>query len=548
MKEKEFIVNESLKVRLENGKSVIYINDEPFRTCVSIFIEDPSENFTDYTNYESIDAINFTNPSVLEILENESEISSESLFWVHCSNLQVWAENNYDTRLLHSQVSFPILKQLSQGGNLEAREAYKLETIKRFKTCYPWVFHYIVEECIDDFPKEEIIEIYNSINLDDLKHIKDFFPDWLQYRIELDILVVLSEYNKDAKERLIELILETLKSDNIENIGKVINEHLIKSLDYDILNINFDSIDKNLSEKLILLTYIIFLKDCVNRDIEKAEKILRKIITRVFLENNFPIIQQIIVYKIWDIVSNKEKINLVKFLDYNVFTKSLLAKRIRKILESFFNLLRSNIDINSLKEGYITYNNERYAIYAGILDLNERGIKKISEIKGLETLKNSQELYLSGNEIDELQGLENLTTLKGLHLNENQITEIKGLEMLTNLKELSLESNQITEIKGLEMLNKLEFLNLSWNKITEIKGLQSLENLKIINIANNRINDEKEYIKLLNMEHISDIYIDILNFKSINLRDKKNIESLLNEKGISSSFKDILNKFPDKEY
>lgn len=545
MKEKEFIINENLKVRLENDKSIIYINNEPFKTCISIFVKDPLENFTDYTNFESIDSIDYTNPSALEILEDQEDFPYESIFWAICSNLQVWAENNYNTRLLHSQISFPILKKLSEEGNLEAREVYKKEVIKRFKTCYPWVLHYIVEECIDDFSKEEIIDMYNSVNLSDLEKVLDSFPEWLSDTIELDMLILLSEYNIKAKELLTKIVVETLKSNNIEKISKVINEHLIKFLDDDTLEKNFDLFDQNLSEKLILLSYFIFLKDCVSLDIEEAEIILKDIITKVFQENNFFHVQEIIIYKIWDILSNEERINLVKILDYNIFTKSLLAKRVRKILANFFELIGSNIDLSSLKEEYVSYNGERYPVYAEILDMNEKQIKNISEIKGLNSLNNLQEIYLSGNQIDEIKSLENLSSLKALDVSENQITEIKGLETLINLKELNLESNQITEIKGLNMLNKLESLNLAWNKITDVQGLQSLENLKTINLTNNPIINEEEYIKLLNIENLSEIYINVVDLKSINLREKKNIETLINEKGISSSFKDFLTKFRD---
>jgi tetratricopeptide (TPR) repeat protein len=39
----------------------------------------------------------------------------------HASNLQVWAENNYDTLLLYSRLAFPILKALAKAGDEKAR-------------------------------------------------------------------------------------------------------------------------------------------------------------------------------------------------------------------------------------------------------------------------------------------------------------------------------------------------------------------------------------------------------------------------------------------
>ena len=66
---KEFIVNNFITLKLEvDGVSKIYINNKIFRH-----------------------------------LENSLEKDSE--FEDHCSNLQVWSENNYNTRLLHNDLS-----------------------------------------------------------------------------------------------------------------------------------------------------------------------------------------------------------------------------------------------------------------------------------------------------------------------------------------------------------------------------------------------------------------------------------------------------------
>ena len=82
-----------------------------------------------------------------------------------------------------------------------------------------------------------------------------------------------------------------------------------------------------------------------------------------------------------------------------------------------------------------------WGVYKGELYLEGKGIEKISEIEGLDTLTDLQYLLLSENQIKEIDGLDTLTSLCGLALNNNQITEIKGLEKLTNLQTLSLSDN-----------------------------------------------------------------------------------------------------------
>ena len=42
---------------------------------------------------------------------NEHNITPEQEFWEHYSNLQVWYKNDYNTRLLHRNLSFDLLKK-----------------------------------------------------------------------------------------------------------------------------------------------------------------------------------------------------------------------------------------------------------------------------------------------------------------------------------------------------------------------------------------------------------------------------------------------------
>jgi hypothetical protein len=99
------------------------------------------------------------------------------------------------------------------------------------------------------------------------------------------------------------------------------------------------------------------------------------------------------------------------------------------------------------------------------LDLSGMGIKKISDIKGLETL----------------------TGLEVLNLNNNQISEIENLENLTNLEDLQLEKNLIEIIKGFDNLVNLRVLNLYKNNISEVENFGNMGNLRVIFLGGNPI-------------------------------------------------------------
>ena len=118
------------------------------------------------------------------------------------------------------------------------------------------------------------------------------------------------------------------------------------------------------------------------------------------------------------------------------------------------------------------------------LDLSNKGISDISEIRGLESLENLQGLNLNDNQITEIKGLDKLNLFQ-LGIDRNQITEIKGLDKLSSLQFLNLNGNQITEIKGLDKLTNLFSLSLENNQITEIKGLERLTSLRQIFLNGN---------------------------------------------------------------
>lgn len=79
---KEFKVNKYITLRLTNEGTAIYVNNKLLRICTHLALINPN----DEGYFQSAQDLppGYTNLS----LEDES--------WVHCSNLQAWAENNYD--------------------------------------------------------------------------------------------------------------------------------------------------------------------------------------------------------------------------------------------------------------------------------------------------------------------------------------------------------------------------------------------------------------------------------------------------------------------
>ena len=117
---------------------------------------------------------------------DHASLNPETEFWGHCSNLQAWYENDYDTRILHSNLAFPLLRKLVDAGDPLAKKVFKEEIISRLENEYFPVFQYLAsEKYLDYFTKEELKIISRNISRPLLKiYVKHYFS-FKQYDIHI---------------------------------------------------------------------------------------------------------------------------------------------------------------------------------------------------------------------------------------------------------------------------------------------------------------------------------------------------------------------------
>ena len=157
---KEFKINEYITLKLEEEiineeeglkeiRTNIYVNGERFRQCSFLLIEVLIEEIISLKEISSIDeAEEKLDTSMEESNDNpfEYKIPPETEFWGHCSNIQVWAENDYNTRLLHRNLAFPLLKKLMEIGDPIAKRVFQEEIAERFASCHLPVIHFLLFE------------------------------------------------------------------------------------------------------------------------------------------------------------------------------------------------------------------------------------------------------------------------------------------------------------------------------------------------------------------------------------------------------------------
>ncbi|GAG63648.1 unnamed protein product, partial [marine sediment metagenome] len=91
-------------------------------------------------------------------------------------SLKEWAKNNYDTRLLHRVIAFPLLKKLVKVGDPVAKQVFKQEIEKKFTSGnIPSMIYLIQAGYLKFFNEEEIDNLYNQISFAEMeKGTSDF--------------------------------------------------------------------------------------------------------------------------------------------------------------------------------------------------------------------------------------------------------------------------------------------------------------------------------------------------------------------------------------
>ena len=385
---KEFSVNKYLELRLEGKETVIYVNGERFDQCKFLLLNIPVSEIKSFDEIDSIDEAAEKLDRSLEPLHDEriDEIPPEVEFWGHCSNLQVWVERNYDTRLIHSNLAFPLLGELSFAGDSVAKKVFNEEIAKRFLSGHQGVMKFLFESGFLNFlSDDEYGYMFNEFKAEGIQ------GNFVTYGNRL--IGFANRKELSLSKRDIEINHEILGV-RINKISEIMGLNSITEL---------ESLDISGHE----ITEIEGLDHLIN---------LRKLV----LAGN----------KITEIrgLDNLTKLEVL----------TLIGNDITEIkgLDNLTNLKRLNLAANKITkiEGL-----------DNLINLEELKLSRnqISEIVGLTKLKSLKSLVLFDNLITEIKGLGNLVNLKKLLLTNNNIVEIKGLENLPNLKSIGLSDNKI---------------------------------------------------------------------------------------------------------
>ena len=449
MVSKKFRINQYLTLKLEEDKTIIYIEEESFRQCKYLLLNIPIKDITFVNELESIDEASEKLSHDLEPSDEFSrvnEIPPEIEFWGHCSNLQVWYENDYDTKLLHSNLAFPLLKKLTEVGDPLAKKVFKEEIAKRYNTGVESVRTYLENRnYLNYLTKEEFYSLLDT-EYDLIKELEELtYKDWLKIEIKNGEVIGLTHHG----EKLTQFPDPIRKLNGLQK-----------------LDLSFNLIKR------------------VPEWIGELESL-----RQLYLNHNKLI-------KLPDSIGELKKLEVFEAID-NELTN------LPESIGNLKSLKKLNLFNNKLKEmpssiGGLTRLEE--------LDLHENNIDSIPESIG--GLKNLKILDIGRNNITFVpDSIGNLCSLEILCINENHIDELSDtLQNLNKLEILDISKNNFSSLrKPFESLVSLRKLNLSGNPFKGIPGfVYKLPNLHLINIKDTQI--RKSGIMKKNLKEDVEIY------------------------------------------
>ena len=224
----QFKVNELITVKLENEKTVIYVANDRSWHCKYLLLSIPVDQISSFDEIESIDeaAIVLDKSLEPEVYENNEDNDNEFIqkqlipphveFWAHCSNLQVWAENEYNTQLLHSNLAFPLLRKLYFSNDPIAKIVFKKEIAKRLESGFPPVVEFLVlQKYLDYLSEDEFSSVIQNPKIIDALVRAGYKNEEDEYQYD-GLYALISKVKKDKNSYLITLIGELLKTNNKE--------------------------------------------------------------------------------------------------------------------------------------------------------------------------------------------------------------------------------------------------------------------------------------------------------------------------------------------
>ena len=333
----EFQIHKNLFLRLENGKTNIYINNQKFIHCKFLLLSVNIEELKSLNEIESIDEAAEKLDKSLETYDTKKAINidPETEFWAHCSNLQVWYENNYNSKLLHRNLAFPLLKRLTEVGDPIAKKVFKEEIARRFSSGVHSVMLYLMNEGYITFLNKEefetvldtmpniFSELRQCLEMKKSESVEDFLGSFINMlKADTSLLedLVLNPKLKLIKNLL--LVISTWPISDVEIIDMILdifdtlktinNDEILKNVRDEVIY-QFHNGSSRILKELIIDKFFIFLDDFSLKSVLSNVKFIENLYSLIENDPKYILDGLIELIKmIYDKIGEVSVLNLIK--------------------------------------------------------------------------------------------------------------------------------------------------------------------------------------------------------------------------------------------
>lgn len=216
----KYKINKYITLKLENKKTQIYVNGERFLSCKYLLLNLTPNNIRE-VNFQvsSVDDIKEISPPESESLN--ANISPMEEFWGHCSNIEAWVENNYDLRLIHTNLGLPLLRKLI---SVMKTQSEKFEIIQKIIEVLDKRWKKSGEErkkhLIDKYSQRKFAEIVFNLNANEVSASpflkayihSDYYKELKNIKVKRAIKQAYKELYPDSLDSPIEKCKRKLSS------------------------------------------------------------------------------------------------------------------------------------------------------------------------------------------------------------------------------------------------------------------------------------------------------------------------------------------------
>ncbi len=543
-KVREFKVNDYITLKLEMSRTVIYVKGVEFLICKALFILVPKDCDI---NIDSIDAAADkldTFPSSDINRDIYMDISSEEEFWGHSSNLQAWAEHDYDCKIIRSNVAFPLLRRLVEAGDPLAKRRYKDEILDRFLKGSSSTKRYLLEENFTDiFSFEELTTLTRSnkglllvpeVAFPLLRRLVEAGDPLAKRRYKDEILDRFLKASKSTQVSLLEdefmdifstgEIIRAMSSKKEARFLRDLEAALGKSVHIDSedldhpnsfvlqdgkishLQISYapnlqripDSVGSLKNAKKLVIILPDSPLEVLPETLGKMGALEEIIITAKKLKSLPDSIGELKNLKKLDVFSEEMEELPGSIVDLKQLKILSLweCKKLKRLPESIGNL--SSLEVLEIERNPLGSLPESIGNLSSleILKINQTSIESLPESIG--NLSSLRELRVNGNYLEKCPGnlkflpesIGNLSALEEASFGRNQLAEVpESVGNLKGLKSLSLSSNRLEVVpESLWDLENLESLYLDKNRLSIIsENVLNLKKLQILSLEHNEI-------------------------------------------------------------